>query len=778
MKALSTENFSQYLADRDEQKKLYKAKSLDYVVKSIPRSEYTGTPPEGWYLLDDKLKTVVKIAKKKSHDEFFEDQLWCLFHKMGFKYLSKTRDCRIAYSSKQGSTQQIDVFAVDEECAFVIECKSSKAESPAPSNFKTELEAIEGRRAGINNSVKDLFGVDGMKVGYIFATENYRIGPSDESRMEALRVKNFGKAEIEYYQDLTDHLGAASRFQLEADIFAGQKIASLNNEVYAIKGSMGGEEYFSFCIEPERLLKFGFVLHRSQSVKILPSYQRIIKKKRLQDVRNFINNGGYFPNSLIVSIELDGKTPDFQPTSNALSDSETKIGILKLPAKYRSLYIIDGQHRLYGYSESDFASSNTIPVVAFASLDRKKQLKLFMDINENQKAVSANLRHTLDADLKYDAKSLRDRADGLRKTLAQELAEDPKSSLFGLILVGEDKKTDVRVITLNGVLSGLSQTKFIGKFTKDTITEQGQFNFNDSDKTVSALKELLSTYFEHLATELPDEWSRLQKDKGILATNDGVTSAIAVLGDIIDHMVKHNEVATLKEKPAAIIEKAKAYTIGIIEYYKNLSEADRLELRQKYGRGAPSRLRRILQQAIQERRDDFQPEGLAEYWRDQSKQFNTDAFAKISEIEAYLKEEVRERLIDLIGPNWLKKSMKPDLYVELNSMASKKNLAIENVEDEKGPWDCLYLRNYRDIMMFGSQWSSTFQKDFTCPGTESRKKEDKTKWLVNLNDIRNIVTHGDSVSQAQYDYVSAVYEWLINDEPKGIRELQKATENQ
>lgn len=774
MKALSIENFSQYLADRDEQKKMFKSKSLGYVVKSVRKSEYSGTPPEGWYLLDDSLKTVVKIAKKKANDEFFEDQLWCLFHKMGFKYLSKARDCRISYSSKQGNSQQIDVFAVDDECAFVVECKSSKAETPVASNFKTELEAIEGRRAGINKSIKDLFAVDGMKVSYIFATENYRIGHADENRMEALRVKQFGTAEIEYYRDLADHLGSASRFQLEADVFAGQKISSLKNEVYAIKGSMGGEDYFSFCIEPERLLKFGFVLHRSQSIKILPSYQRVIKKKRLQDVQNFIDNGGYFPNSLIVSIELDGKEPDFQPTSSALTDSGTKIGILKLPAKYRSLYIIDGQHRLYGYSESDYASTNTVPVVAFASLDRKKQLKLFMDINENQKAVSANLRHTLDADLKYDAKSLRDRADGLKKTLAQELAEDPKSPLFGRILVGEDKRTDVRVITLNGVLSGVSQTKFIGRFTKDSITEQGQFNFNDSDKTVAALKDLLSSYFAHLAEELPDEWSRLQKDKGILVTNDGVTSAIVVLGDIIDHMVKHGEVSTLKEKPAAIIDKIKAYTVGIIEYYRDLSEADRLELRQKYGRGAPARLRRILQQAIQDHRDDFQPDGLAEYWRDQSKQFNTDAFSKISEIEAYLKEEVKDRLFELHGNTWLKKGIKPDLYVALNTLASKKNLAIEEVEDEKGPWDCLYLINYKDIMTTGSQWSSTFQKDFTCPGTENKKKEEKTKWLATLNEIRNIVTHGDSVSQAQYDYASAIYEWLINDEPKPIREIQKS----
>lgn len=773
MKSLTTENFSQYLADREEQKKLFKSKNLEYTVQTVARKDYSGTPPSGWDLLDDTLKTVVKLSRLKSVDEYFEDKVWCLLYKMGFKYLSKSRDCRISYGSKEGSSQQVDVFAVDDECAFIVECKSSNAGTPIASNFKSELEAIEGRRAGINGSIKKLFQVEGMKVGYIFATQNYRIGNADHGRMENLNVKHFGEPEVEYYQELAEHIGSAARYQLEADLFAGQKIPSLDNQVYAIKGSMGGMEYYSFCIEPERLLKFGFVLHRSQSVKILPSYQRLIKKSRLTAVRKFIDEGGYFPNSLIVSMELDGKAPSFQPTSNALEDSETKVGILKLPAKYRSLYIIDGQHRLYGYSDSEFASKNTVPVVAFASLERKQQLRLFMEINENQKAVSANLRHTLGADLKFDAENLRDRADGLKKTLAQELGEDPKSPLFGLIRVGEDKKTDIRVVTLNGVLAGLNLTKFVGKFTKDKVTEQGQFNLNDSEQTVSLLKEILVLFFSHLASELPDEWSRLQKDQGILATNDGITSAIAILGDIIDHMVKFGEVSTLSDKPVAIIDKVKSYTVGMILYYKELSETDRLELRQKYGRGAPARLRRILQSAIRDKRDDFQPDGLDDYWRDQSKQFNNESFSRISDIEAYLKEEVKERLFKLYGNTWLKKGIKGPLYVELNTLASKKNLSIEDVDDEKGPWDCLHLINYRDIMTTGSQWSSTFQKDFSCPGTENKNKDEKTKWLVKLGEIRNTVTHGDSVSQEEAGFVQAVHEWLILEDQNALKALNK-----
>mgnify|MGYP004568545145 CR=1 FL=1 len=42
---------------------------------------------------------------------------------------------------------------------------------------------------------------------------------------------------------------------------------------------MGGFEYFEFSIEPEKLLKIGYVLHRSEANKhMMPTYQRIIKK--------------------------------------------------------------------------------------------------------------------------------------------------------------------------------------------------------------------------------------------------------------------------------------------------------------------------------------------------------------------------------------------------------------------------------------------------------------------------------------------------------------------
>ena len=73
---------------------------------------------------------------------------------------------------------------------------------------------------------------------------------------------------------------------------------------------------------------------------------------------------------------------------------------------------------------------------------RGEQLRLFMEINENQKAVSKNLKNTLDADLKWNSSNLRERAEGLKKQLALDLGDEIRSPLYGRVLVGEDERSD------------------------------------------------------------------------------------------------------------------------------------------------------------------------------------------------------------------------------------------------------------------------------------------------------------------------------------------------
>jgi len=110
---------------------------------------------------------------------------------------------------------------------------------------------------------------------------------------------------------------------------------------------------------------------------------------------------------------------------------------------------------------------------------------------------------------------------------------------------------------------------------------------------------------------------------------------------------------------------------------------------------------------------------------------------------------------------WLKKGLPEKLYTDLSTEAAKKNRTIEDPAEEKTPWDCLNLIHLRVIMTHGSHWSTLFQKKYTIPGEESRKKDDKTSWLARLNAIRNKADHEYSVTKEEADYVAAIHDWLM-----------------
>ena len=69
--------------------------------------------------------------------------------------------------------------------------------------------------------------------------------------------------------------------------------------------------------------------------------------------------------------------------------------------------------------------SNTIPVVALKNLDPSDQLELFMQINENQKAVSPTLRITLEEVLYWNASRLDTRLKALRSSVIRALGGEP-----------------------------------------------------------------------------------------------------------------------------------------------------------------------------------------------------------------------------------------------------------------------------------------------------------------------------------------------------------------
>jgi DNA sulfur modification protein DndB len=726
-----------------------------YVREKIPTGRQAEYEADGW-VLDKALKNQIWMRKLKRHDVAFEDQVWALCARLGFTALSSGRDLRISYGKGENESKQIDVLAADEEVVLVIECKSSEADSPATNAFKTEIESIQGYRTGLIATIRSQF--PDHKVKFILATNNINVSKETLGRIENAHIAHLEEEAIAYYQELASHLGASAKFQLLGNLFEGQQIAAMDVNVPAIQGTMGGYTYYSFAIEPERLLKIAYVLHRNNAnMRWMPTYQRIIKKSRLKRVSSFVENGGFFPNSLILNIDNGGKKLSFDRADKQMGS--TTLGILRLPRKYRSAYVIDGQHRLYGFANSERASTELVPIVAFLDLPGEKQLELFMQINENQQAVPKNLQNTLNADLLWTSTDKKKQANALKLKVAQLLGEQRSSPLRGRVIIGEEQTNDRRCISLDAVNRGIDRGRFIGEFTTSGPKKFGSFYRTSNDDTYEPLTDFLELCFDFLREELPTQWNIGRGEGGFVFTNAGTEALLRLIGDIVDHLKSQGRLDPREDSAKDVFVQVRGLLAHLVTFIDLLTGEDVATFRGWLGSGGPTKYLRRFQAAISDRDEAFEPEGLAEWRVDQEKQFNTESLTMVHDIEAHLKQDIRRTLEDKFGANWFKDGVPKSVYQEASSLTAEKQYeAAPGVVVDW--WDSLHLIGYHKILLHGGMalWNELYDKTYTLPSDKKASSwKDKSGWMNRLNEVRNKVFHNNSVSEDEYEFLQVLH---------------------
>ena len=132
--------------------------------------------------------------------------------------------------------------------------------------------------------------------------------------------------------------------------------------VPCIRVRQKGKEIYLFQISGKKLLSLSFIQRRSENSR---GIQRALKRDRANKIGRFIDSEkGMFPNAIIVNIEQKAK---FIP-----SKEDGDIGILELEDKQGSLWIVDGQHRLFGFEHSEQDFPVIVSSLIDASLEEKK----------------------------------------------------------------------------------------------------------------------------------------------------------------------------------------------------------------------------------------------------------------------------------------------------------------------------------------------------------------------------------------------------------------------
>lgn len=194
----------------------------------------------------------------------------------------------------------------------------------------------------------------------------------------------------------------------------------------------GDHRFYTLSIPSNVLAACSFATTKDEDPAA--GFQRVLDVKRAQEIADYIDGGGSIPSSVVLSA---------QPDSNFRSVDRAKTAAFKF-GPY-SFLIIDGQHRVFGFSRARTAIR--VPVVIYDSLTKEQEARLFIDINTKQKPVPKELLLAI--------KSLARNETDLEALLGQvfDLFHlESKSALFGWTSSTKKAASKIDRVTFNAGL--------------------------------------------------------------------------------------------------------------------------------------------------------------------------------------------------------------------------------------------------------------------------------------------------------------------------------------
>ncbi|PZR73352.1 MAG: hypothetical protein DLM73_10915 [Chthoniobacterales bacterium] len=733
-------------------------KPFDFL--TIPATELADYESAGWSI-DKRLTHKIRLRRPKNFDERLENRFWMLLYKLGYPELSQGRSFQILVQRKGAGPlrKQVDVFAKDDETIIVAECKA--CDKVGKRSLQKDLEEFANLKGPISQSVLNHYGVGFKpKIIWIFVTENIIWSDPDRQRAAGQNIRTITERELRYYAQIAEHLGKAARYQFLAEFLRDQEIPELKKmTVPAIRGKLAGRKFYSFVSRPRDLLKISFVNHRSlNDPEGAPTYQRLVSKSRIRDIGKFIRAGGYFPNNILVNFTRNVRFDQISRDEAA----DITFGTLYLPNKFRSAWIIDGQHRLYGFShiEDAYLDQNII-VVAFEKLGKTEEAQLFVTINHEQKSVPKHLLDDLEGELKWGSDIPSERVGAIASRLINYLNTDVGYPFYGRVTQQGIPSTNKTCLTIPALKDALRRSGLLGKpVLNNSNYELGPFCGKTDAETLDKARSGLSAYFEHIRDANLAQWEIGRA--GFLCTNVSVQGYVMLLASLVKYW-EVNSATTARDMSAEeVISDLEEYLEPIVDFLKNASD-EKMESTFKvpFGSGGPPEYYFRLCKIIKNRIADFEPEGMESWEAEQSQENISAADRKIKEIVISVQHHLFRVLRGVYGEEkdayWHKgisdKTMKADAYKRSLDADDDSRLPLENYLD---------VIDYKKIIESKANWPY-FKPLFDIPEPGEKGFAKNVKWLDRLNELRRIAAHPSkerSYKLEDFEYIDYVYDQL------------------
>jgi len=738
--------------------KEFKARMNQFDIVSVAHKLTDDYVDKGWELLPIKLKYKSKLRKIKSVDERLENNFWCLLKLLGYNEMNAGRNFKVKIRRPPSQTleKQIDVFAKDDETVIVAECKACNKLTKR--QLQKDIEEFANLKGPISTEINRHYGKK-LKIIWLFVTKNVIWSKPDKERACGEHINIITEKELNYYWTIAQHLGPAARYQFLAEFLQNQQIPELKDKkIPAIRGKLGGKTFYSFVSTPRNILKIAFVNHRMlNDPDGAPSYQRLIEKKRLKKIGSFIKNGGYFPTNILVNFVNKCR---FEVVHK---DEDTGIhyGQLYLPDKYRSVWVIDGQHRLYGYSEiDDKYLDDNIVIIAFENMKKEEEANLFVTINHEQQSVKKGLLDELEGELKWGSKIPSERIGSLASRLVSLLSSDVNQPFYNKVIAhGENRKKE-KSLTVTNMKEALIKSGIIGKSLFNNKEYEPGFlcGLNDSS-TLDKTRCFINYYFDYIRESNFELWE-LGRD-GYLCNNVGVYGHILLFTSVIKYYEKKSGLNIRELDANELFIALEPYFEPITDYLSQATtKSMEDQFKVQYGSTGPRQYFYKLCKIINSKTPDFCPEGYLEWIETQNQELILEADKKIREINAIVCSIIGNVFKNMVGGNqYIEKTVgkrDPDLIAPAISKRLKEGKLDVPLE---AYFDFI---EFKKIVEIKDYWVN-FKKFFDIPEVGEKGLAKNIKWMDRINELRRLPAHASTHRQyapGDFDYINYIHESL------------------
>lgn len=737
------------------------AKRAEYGRRNKPYDEITVEKPlqkaredDGWYVQKEN-KTTLRMRRLKKFDEIIENRFWNILYRFGYSDLNKGRSFKIVVGKGDDAIEkQIDVFAKDNETVVIAECKACKIPTKRP--LLKDLNELAGLMKPIADAIRKHYGESFKpKLIWCFVTDNIRWSDEDLKRARDHNINVIQGLELIYFEEFSKKLGQAARHQFQAEYLADQKVPALaGRKVPAVKTKLGGTTAYLFSALAGDILRIAFVNHRDlRDPSGAPSYQRIMKPTRLKEIASFLDNGGYFPNTVLLNFH---RKPGFEQKFKD-EVSNVTFGNIILPDKYKSAWVIDGQHRLYGTTFTQTTYNTPLFFIGFDSVTASEEANIFVEINAKQATVPPTLLSALDGEVKWDSDNPKERLSAVASRAVDLLNTKGSGPLEGKVVSPGITAGTSQPLNLRSIQERIGQSGLLGTINPRTgEIIPGPCWDGTSEASLHRLVGLLTLHFERLSETNVERWEAGKS--GFLCTNFGVGSHIRLISDLIAYAASKQGFAPAAAEVHELYESIIPYMQGAFKFISESSDADfEQKFKVQFGSSGFNHYYFALIDTIIGDLPDFEPEGYHDYKRLTAGETTELADKQVKWIQLVVPDYLMSKLQLKFGPTYF------DEIVPKEIQKACQAKRIDDDLDEKLPvetyLDWIQIQKIAVLKEIRDDVKAVLSIKLSNEGSG---KHFYTSWFDAVNRIRRIAAHpaGRTYKDEDLQTLSAVVEHL------------------